>query len=202
MRCRLDFRLFLLLIAVLAAGTWKPLAAQHLFAGAGVGAATIPRAKAPLCGSARRLNGAGLTGRAGVAMRSWRAFATVEHVSTLGTRDIADCVPRSGLSVDSVFDDANFSATTIGIGASLPVTGILHVGAEAGTVLDHSSWFAGPSISAQYRSVRLEITARGYATKFEEIMRDYGPPIVFEMSRESRTETSWGGSLRLMLVTR
>lgn len=179
-----------------------PLAAQNLHFGAGVNFGSIPRAENPLCASARRLVGPGVSARAGLAFRALRLSATVDHVTNGGVTEAAGCVPRTGISTDSVFAPAGTSATTLGATAWLPMSRILRAGAEAGWVLDHSSWFVGPALGAQYRRFGIEIAGRRFATSFDEVTTDYGPPFRGEVARASRVESSWGLIARVLLVTK
>jgi hypothetical protein len=178
-----------------------PADAQHIEVAGGVNVGSIPRAENPLCRSARRLTGPGLSVRASVALGSLRLGAGVDHVTNGGVTEVADCVPRTGVSVDSVFAPAGRSATTISASAWLPALRVLRVGAEAGWVLDHSSWFVGPAVGARYRMLALEVAARRHATSFDEVTTDFGPPTVRELSRQSLVESSWGLIARLLLTT-
>lgn len=187
--------------ALCALALARPLAAQHLVFGGGVNFGSIPRAENPLCRSARRLVGPGLSARGGVALGALRLDAALDFVTNGGVTEVADCVPRTGISVDSVFAPAGSSATTVSAGAWLPALRMLRVGAEAGWVLDHSSWFIGPALGARYRSFAVEVTARRHAISFDEVTTDFGPPTVREIARRSRTERSWGAVARFLLVT-
>ena len=177
----------------------RPLAAQQFEFGGGVNFGSVPRAENPLCRSARRLVGPGLSLRGSVAAGPVRLGASVDHVTNGGVTEVADCVPRTGISVDSVFAPAGRSATNVSAMVWFPATRVLRVGAEVGWVVDHDSWFVGPTLGAKYRMFALEVVARRHATSFEEVTTDFDPP-VREISRRSRTERSWGGIVRLMLL--
>jgi hypothetical protein len=180
----------------------QPLVAQNLEFGGGANVGSIPRAENPLCRSARRLTGPGLSLRGGIALGSLHLSGTMDHVTNGGVTEMADCVPRTGVSVDSIFAPADQSATTLGVTAWVPALRVLRIGAEAGWVVDHSSWFIGPAIGARYRMFALEVAARRHATSFDEVTTDFGPPTVRELSRESRVESSWGLITRLLLTIR
>jgi hypothetical protein len=79
---------------------------------------------------------------------------------------------------------------------------MVRVGAEVGRVLDHESWFVGPALGARYRMFVLEVAVRRHAASFDEVTTYFGPPTVREIARRSRTERSWGGVARFLLVTR
>jgi hypothetical protein len=180
----------------------QPLVAQDFEFGGGVNVGGIPRAENPLCRSARRLTGPGLSLRGGVTLGSLHLSGTVDHVTNGGVTEVADCVPRTGVSVDSVFAPAGRSATTLGVTGWVPALRLFRVGIEAGWVLDHSSWFIGPAARARYGMFALEVAARRHATSFDEVTTDFGPPTVRELSRESRVESSWGLIARFLLTTR
>jgi hypothetical protein len=179
----------------------QPVAAQDFEIGGGVNVGDIPRAENPLCRSARRLIGPGLSVRGGVALGSLHLSGTLDHITNGGVTEVADCVPRTGVSVDSVFAPAGRSATTLGVTAWVPAWRLFRVGIEAGWVLDHRSWFIGPAAGARYRMLALEVAARRHATSFDEVTTDFGPPTVRELSRESRVESSWGLIARVLLTT-
>ena len=178
----------------------ETLHAQRLLLGAGAAAGTVPRALAPLCGSARRLNGVGVTARAGFDARSFRVFSSLDYVGRFGVTDAADCIARSGVWVDSTFAPAGNSATSLSIGGSIPLYNVVHIGAEIGRVLDHSSWFIGPAVGIQVRRVRIETAVRRHSASFEEITRENETGSVREISRKSRSESSWGAIARLLLL--
>ena len=177
----------------------RPLAAQKFEFGGGLNVGSVPRAETPLCRSARRLMGPGLSLRGAVAAGPVRLGASVDHVTNGGVTEVAGCVPRTGISVDSMFAAAGSSATNVSAMASYPVTRVLRVGAEVGWVPDHDSWFTGPMLGAKYRMFVLEVVGRRHMTSFEEVTTDFDPP-VREISRQSRTERSWGGIVRAMLL--
>ena len=177
------------------------LRGQQVVVGGGLGLGTIPRALAPLCSGAQRLDGGGVTARAGAIIGALHANVTFDWITTASVA-VAGCVAETGVQVDSVFDDAGNSAATLGGSISLPISSALHAGAEGGWVLQHSSWFVGPVFGARYRRFRLEAVGRYHTISFEEVTTDFGPPAVTELSRESRTENSWGGAVRLLFVSR
>ena len=175
-------------------------AAQHFSFAGGVNVGSVPRALAPLCASARRLGGIGLSGRVELSTIRVRVGATVEHVARIGVHDAASCIPRSGLSVDSMFARAGRSATTLAVNAWVPIDEMWRIGAEAGRVINHSSWFVGPALGARHKLVQIEVSARRHITRFDEITRDYGPSGVREISRLSRSEGAWGAVARLLIT--
>ena len=185
--------------AVLTLALTQAAAAQRFVVGGGLNVGSVPRAMAPLCGSARRLNGAGLTGRIGLIAKSVRVTANVDFLAA-GSVSVAECVPRTGLGVDSVFEPAKRSATNFSAGVWIPVLDRVEVGAESGIVSSHASWFIGPSIGAQYGNLRLEGTLRRHTTSFDEVTREYGSGTTREISRSSQSEGSWGGTARLLFV--
>ncbi|HEX6065654.1 MAG TPA: hypothetical protein VFZ04_15595 [Longimicrobiales bacterium] len=187
--------------ALLSFLVMQPLGAQSIEFGGGVNVGSIPRAENPICRSARRLTGPGLSLRGGVGLGALRLSGTLDHVTNGGRTEVADCVARTGVSVDSVFAPAGRSATTLSASAWVPALRVLQIGAEAGWVLEHSSWFVGPAVGARYRMFAFEVAGRRYATSFDEVTTDFGPPTVRELSRESRVETSWGVIARLLLTT-
>jgi hypothetical protein len=173
--------------------------AQRMFLGGGVGAASVPRAQNPLCNSARRLNGADLTAQAGVAVKQFRLAANYDFVFS-GSASVADCVPRTGIVVDSLFAEAGTETSSLSAEAWYHMHPMLGAGASIGFLPGHDSWFWGAGLSAQYRWLRAEMFARRYHASFEEITRDYDPP-VRELNRSSHTEGSWGWTVRLLLIT-
>jgi hypothetical protein len=192
-----------LLLAILLVSTGgKALPAQALVLGGGLNAGTIPRALEPLCGSARRLRGIGVAARAGVAASRFQVDATLDYVSRVGVRDIAGCVPRSGMSVDSSFAPAGNSAETLGVTGSIPLNRALRTGVEIGWVHGRSSWFVGPVLAAQIRNIRIEVAARRHVVTYDEITREYGSGTTREISRRSLSERSWGAMGRMLLLVR
>jgi hypothetical protein len=176
--------------------------AQRVFFGAGGGAASVPRSLHPLCGSARRLAGPTFTAQAGFLARRLRVSTALDFTAR-GYDDAASCIPRSGVSVDSIFAEASNSELTASGDIWFIATRLLSASVGAGWVPDGRSWFASGGIGAQYRRVRVEFIARRHRTKFDEITRDFTTPGgVREISRSSRTEESWGGVVHLLLVTR
>lgn len=176
------------------------LPGQGLFLEGGVNVGTAPRALEPLCGSARRLRGVGVTARGGMAAGAFRVGAALDYISRVGVRDAADCVPRIGTSVDSSFAPAGNSAATLSLGGSVAINRLLRVGAEGGWVVGHSSWYVGPTLGVQFRRARLEVAPRWHVTAFDDITREYGSSGVRETSRTSRFERSWGAVGRLLLI--
>ena len=177
-------------------------AAQRVFLGGGIDVGSVPRALEPLCRYARRLKGVGLTGRAGFDAGPVRLGATIDHIARIGVRDMAGCVPNSGIVVDSVFEPADNSSTSLGISALVPIASVLRIGAETGRVLDTEAWYVGPVVGAQYRWLLLEVAARRHSTPFDEVTRNYASGNTREVSRRSRSEGSWGVVTRLLLLTR
>lgn len=175
--------------------------AQRVFFGAGVGAASVPRSLAPLCGSARRLTGPTLSAQAGFHARRLRVSTGLDFTAR-GYKDAASCVPKAGISVDSIFAQATNSEMTASGDIWFLATRQLSVSVGAGWVPDGRSWFTSGGIGAQYRRIRAEITARRHRTSFDELTREFTNPGVREISRSSHTEESWGGVVRLLLVTR
>ncbi len=133
----------------------RDAAAQGFTIGAGPGTGSVPRALAPLCGSARHLKGWGVSGRAGFSAGPVRIGGPLDFLGRWGTTEVASCVPRFGLSVDSVFARAKNGATSAALWSWIPVGSLLRVGAEAGTVINHDSWFVGPTLGAQADRVRV-----------------------------------------------
>ena len=175
--------------------------AQRVFFGGGVGGASMPRSLHPICGSARRLTGPTLSAQAGFHARRLRVTTGMDF-TTRGYDDVASCVPNSGITVDSIFADATNSEVTASGDIWFLATRQLSVSLGAGWVPDGRSWFASGGIGAQYRRIRAELTARRHSTSYDELTSDYTNPGVREISRSSHTEESWGGVLRLLLVTR
>jgi hypothetical protein len=188
-----------LLAAVLLFAAAHPVPAQQIVAGAGLNGGRVPRALAPLCGAARNLNGVGLTGQIGLVTNSIRVIGNVDYLARIGIHDAASCIPRFGVSVDSVFDPADESATTFSADVWIPVGNGLELGAGTGIVHNHSSWFIGPLFGGQYRRWRLEGIARRHKTSFDEVTNDYGSGTTREISRNSRSESSWAFVARVLL---
>ena len=176
--------------------------AQRVFLGAGGGAASVPRSLPPLCGSARRLAGPTFSAQAGFLARRLRVSTGLDF-TTRGYDDAASCIPGAGISVDSIFAEASNSEVTASGDIWFLATRSLSVSVGGGWVPDGRSWFASGGIGGQYRRIRAEITARRHRTSFDEITREFTTPGgVREISRTSHTEESWGGVVRLLLVTR
>lgn len=175
--------------------------AQRVFFGAGVGAASVPRSLEPLCRSARRLSGADFSAQAGfLAKRLWVSASL--DLTVRGYRDVAGCVPRAGISVDSIFGPSNTAALTAGGDVWFVATRQLSVSVGAGWVPGRDSWFASGGAGVQYRKIRVEIAARRHRISFDELTREFTNPGVREINRSSHTEDSWGGIARLLFVTR
>ena len=192
---------YVVALTVVLIGTPIDVNAQQVFFGAGVGAASVPRSLHPVCGSARRLSGATFSAQAGFHARRLRVSTGLDFTAR-GYDDVASCIPRAGISVDSIFADATNSEVTASGDIWFLATRQLSVSVGAGWVPDGRSWFMSGGIGAQYRRIRAEITARRHRTSFDEITRDFTNPGVREISRSSHTEESWGGVARLLLVTR
>jgi hypothetical protein len=186
---------------VLLCGAPAGAAAQRSFFGAGVGVASLPRSLTPLCGSARRLTGPTLNVLAGFHANRLRVSTGLDATAR-GYSDAAGCVPRVGTSVDSIFAQGTNSAVTAAGDVWLVVTRQLNLGVGAGWVPGHESWFLSGGLGSQYRKLRLELAARWHRASFEEVTRDFSVPGVREISRSSHTEGSWGGVVRLLLVSR
>ncbi|MEO7964968.1 MAG: hypothetical protein ABIT38_13780 [Gemmatimonadaceae bacterium] len=185
---------------VLLLSAVQELAGQRPSLGVGVNTGTMPRALEPLCASARRLRGVGLSASGGTSVAAFRVGATLDYVSRVGVRDAADCVPRIGTSVDSTFAAAGNSATSISVNAWAPAIGVLSVGAEGGWVLNHASWFVGPAVGLQVWRFRTEVAVRRHTMKYEEITRVFESPNVRELSRIARSEKGWGTVARVLLM--
>jgi hypothetical protein len=175
--------------------------AQRVFFGAGVGAASVPRSLAPLCGSARRLTGGNFSAQAGFHAKRLRVSTGLDFTAR-GYTDVASCIPKVGISVDSIFGPANTAAITAAGDVWFLATRQLSVSLGAGWVPDRDSWFTSGGIGLQYRRIRVEIAARRHRISFDEITREFTNPGVREISRSSHTEHSWGGLVRLLFVTR
>jgi len=190
----------LLFAFLLISANRETLSAQNVVLGGGLSVGTIPRALEPLCGSARRLRGVGVSARAGVAASRFQVDATLDYIGRVGVRDVAECVPRSGTSVDSSFASAGNSAASLGITGWVPINRAIRTGVEIGVVLCHSSWFIAPVLGVQTGRVRVEVAARRHVVSFDEITRDYGSGTTREISRRSASEGSWGGMARILLL--
>ena len=188
-------------VVIVLIGTPIGANAQRVFFGAGVGAASVPRSLHPICRSARRLTGPTLSAQAGFHARRLRVSTALDFTAR-GYDDVASCVPNSGVTVDSIFAEAGNSEVTASGDIWFLATRQLSVSVGAGWVPDGRSWFASGGIGAQYRRIRVELTARRHSTSYDELTRDFTNPGVREISRSSHTEESWGGVMRLLLVTR
>jgi hypothetical protein len=187
---------------LLIGGVIDPASAQQIVFGGGINGGSVPRAMAPLCDSARRLDGGGLSASAALVAKGMRLNANIDHVAKIGVVSVAGCVPGTGVSVDSSFAPADRSAFTLSAAAWIPVADQLDVGLETGWVIKHSSWFIGPAVGGQHRHVRAEIVGRLHINSFDEITRDFNSSPVREISRRDRSERSWGVVARVMLLTR
>jgi hypothetical protein len=175
--------------------------AQRTFFGAGVGAASVPRTLAPLCGSARRLKGGSFSAQAGFLAKRLRVSTGLD-LTARGYSDAASCIPRMGISVDSIFGPSNTASITAGGDFWFLATRQLSAGVGAGWVPGRDSWFTSAGVGGQYRKIRAEILARQHHVSFDEVTRDFTNPGVHEISRAPRTEHSSGWLVRLMFVTR
>ncbi len=175
--------------------------AQRAFFGAGVGVASVPRSLTPLCGAARRLNGASLSAQAGFYAKRLRVSAVLEGTAR-GYADAAECVPRAGISVDSMYAPGSSAAVTAGAEMWYPATSHLGLSVGTGWVLDHRAWYLSGGVGWQYRKLRVEMVARRHRISFDEVRRDFGSGTTREISRSSQTEAAWGGLIRVVLVTR
>ena len=178
-----------------------PASAQQTVFGVGINGGSVPRAMAPLCAGARRLDGGGLSASAALVAKRMRLNANLDHVAKIGGVSVAGCVPGTGIAVDSSFTPADRSAFTLSGAAWVPVANQLDLGLETGWVIKHSSWFIGPAIGAQHRHVRAEIIGRLHITSFDEVTRDFNSSPVREISRTEQSERSWGVAARILLVT-
>jgi pimeloyl-ACP methyl ester carboxylesterase len=124
----------LLLAILLISINGETLPAQRMELGGGLNVGTIPRALEPLCGSVRRLRGIGVAARAGAATSRLQVDATLDYVSRVGVRDVAGCIARSGMSVDSSFAPAGNSAASLGITGWVPLN-------RAFRDLEDTDWF-------------------------------------------------------------
>jgi hypothetical protein len=189
--------------AILVLGLVTPIGvnAQRVFIGGGLGVASVPRSLAPLCGSARRLNGGTASAQAGIYAGRLRVSASLDFTAR-GYHEVAECIPRVGTSVDSLFASANTSAITAAGDIWLLATRYLDVGLGAGWVPGHDAWFMSGGLGSQYRKVRVELAARRHYASFEEVTREFTDQGVRDISRSAHVESSWGGIVRLLLVTR
>jgi len=175
--------------------------AQRAFFGAGVGAASVPRSLAPLCGSARRLTGGSVSAQAGFNARRLRVSTGLDFTAR-GYSDAASCIPRAGISVDSIFGPASTAALTASGDVWFLATRQLSAGVGAGWVPGRDSWFTSGGVGAQFRKIRAEVLGRRHHVAFDEVTREFTNPGVREISRATHTEESWGWLVRLLLVTR
>ena len=178
-----------------------PLSAQAFVLGGGLNGGSIPRAMAPLCNGARRLNGGGPAVRAGFLTDRVRVHATADWIQNVTGMSVAECLPGTGVSTDSAYAEADQSAVTVSAAAWTSVAG-LDFGVETGWVPNHSAWFAGPGIGAQRGRLRGELIGRVHVISFEEVRRDYRTSPVREISRREQSELSWGLAARILVVTR
>lgn len=187
---------------LLIGGVIVPASAQQIAFGGGINGGSVPRAMAPLCDGARRLDGGGLSASAALVARRMRLNANLDHVSKIGGVSVAGCVPGTGIAVDSSFAPADRYAFTLSVAAWIPVASQLDLGLETGWVIKHSSWFIGPAIGGQHRHARAEIIGRLHISSFDEVTRDFNSSPVREISRTEQSEPSWGVAARILLVTR
>jgi hypothetical protein len=181
-------------------GAIVPASAQQIVLGGGINAGSVPRAMAPLCNGARRLDGGGLSASGALVTKRLRLSANVDHVAVTGM-SVAECVPRTGISTDSSFARADRSTFTLSAAVWTPVADRFDFGVESGWVINHASWFVGPAVGGQYGRVRAEIIGRLHLTSFDEITRDFNSVPVREISRSDESERSWGIAARVMLLT-
>jgi hypothetical protein len=206
MEAEMHNRLASLSVAIVSAGLLVgraivPAAAQQVVLGGGINGGSVPRAMAPLCNGARRLDGGGLSGSVALVAQGLRLAANVDHVARVGGMSVAGCVAGTGVSVDSSFAPADRSAFALSASAWKSIADRFDLGLEAGRVIEHSSWFVGPAVGGQYGRVRAEIIGRLHVTSFDEITRDFDTSPVREISRRDRSERSWGVAARVLLVT-
>lgn len=195
------FRPVLGILVPLIFGTPFCANAQQTFFGAGVGAASVPRSLAPLCGSARRLTGGSFSAQAGFGAKRLRVVAGLDFTAR-GYSDAASCIPRDGITVDSIFGPSNTAALTASGDVWFLATRLLSAGVGAGWVSGRDSWFTSGGVGGQYRKVRAEILGRRHHASFDEVTREFTNPGVREISRSAQTEESWGWLVRLLFVTR
>ncbi len=188
--------------ALLLGGIVMSASAQRIVFGGGLNGGSVPRAMAPLCASARRLNGGGLSASAALVANKIRLNANLDYLASVLGVSVAECLPGTGISVDSAFAPADRSAFTLSGAAWLPVAKQIDLGLESGWVLKHSSWFIGPAIGGQHRHLRAEIVGRFHINSFEEVTHDFTSSPSRVILRTDRTERSWGVAARLLLLTR
>jgi hypothetical protein len=194
----------LLTLALLCAPSLAAAQSPRIFAGAGAGVTSVPRAGDAGCGGKPdKLIGfsgevrAGVrTGALEVAVRAARVFQ--------GAHTAYDCVyPPMGIHTSYVYEDLDDVATTLDANAwySLLPGGWLKVGAEAGVVPGHSAYAgAGAALGLVRNRVRLELTGRMHRIEFTEVVNNWNDTPVREISRTDKTETLPGLSGRLILV--
>jgi hypothetical protein len=186
---------------LLFGGAIVPASAQQIVIGGGINGGSVPRAMAPLCNGARRLDGGGLSASGALVAKRLRLNANVDYVKQLGGMSVAECVARTGISTDSSFARADRSTFTLSAAAWLPIADRFDFGVESGWVINHASWFVGPAVGGQYGRVRAEIIGRLHLTSFDEITRDFNSVPVREISRSDESERSWGIAARVLLLT-
>lgn len=187
-------------VLVLCCSISSSVSGQEGYYAAGVTVGSVPRALQPLCSGARTLRGVGLAAKAGISTRRFALGATVDYFNRLGVHDVAGCVPRSGVAVDSSYAPAGTSASLLAVTATMHVGPVLRAGGEIGKVIGQPSWFAGLPVSVQYRRMGFEFTARRHLIRFDEVTRDYGSGTTREISRMRKAELSWGYAARVMLA--
>jgi hypothetical protein len=190
------------LAGLLIAGVVVRASAQRIVFGGGINGGSVPRAMAPLCNGARRLDGGGLSAGGGVVATRIRLNANIDHLANVGGVSVAECVAGTGVAVDSSFASADRSAFILSGAAWVQVVNRLELGLETGWVLEHSSWFIGPAMGGQHGRVRAEIVGRLHITSFDEVTRDFTTSPVREISRTEQSERSWGVVARILIVTR
>jgi len=136
----------------------------------------------------------------------WRVDVAVQTPAHSALGDVlsyASVVPMPpGTSTHSSFAEAGTSATTINGDVWFLPDVPVNPGIGAGWVPGHDSWFLSAGVGAQYRKLRLELTARRHRTSFDDVTYDVGNQSVREVGRVHRSEASWGGLATLSWVTR
>lgn len=188
----------LLLLHVAVPGAAR---AQGMFAGAGLGVASVPRSLYPLCGAVRRITGPTVTLQGGYRSGRLRWGAAFEATNR-GGGDAASCVPRFGTVVDSVFSPGASTVKVASLDGWYGVLKPLDVGAGVGWVPGHRSWFVSGGLGSQYRALRVEMVARRHHTSYDIVTRELGNGAPRELSRVSTVEGSWGGLIRVVVVSR
>ena len=128
------------MLALLLVGLPVVARAQGAFVGAGLGATTVPRSLYALCASERRMSGASVSALAGYRAGRLR-WVTSLDATHRGYGDAADCIARSGTAVDSVFAAGSSTVVTTSADVWYAAVERIDVGAGAGRVPGHGSWF-------------------------------------------------------------